>query len=114
MPSGSVPRSIDVILRNQEVEKAQPGDRVLITGTLIVIPDVYSMLKPGEKNEMSKKFMGQKANNAASRDGVKGLNKLGIKDLNYKMIFLANNIVVNDVRFTKESNVETIRQQHTG
>ena len=36
------------------MEKAQPGDRVLVTGTLIVVPDVFSMLKPGERNELAK------------------------------------------------------------
>jgi hypothetical protein len=48
-----------------------------------------------------------------SRDGVKGLSKLGIKDLNYKMSFLANNVIVNDVRFAKESNIDTTKQQYS-
>lgn len=55
LPSGTVPRTIDVVLRNEQVEKAQPGDRVLITGTLIVVPDIFSRTKPGEKNELKKK-----------------------------------------------------------
>ena len=54
LPSGTVPRTIDVVLRNEQVEKAQPGDRVLITGTLIVVPDIYTRNKPGEKNELKK------------------------------------------------------------
>jgi len=49
LPSGAVPRSIDIILRNEQVEKAQPGDKVLLTGTLIVVPEVVSMYKPGER-----------------------------------------------------------------
>ena len=52
LPCGATPRSIDVVLRNEQVEQSQPGDRVIIVGTLIVIPEVYSMLKPGEKFEM--------------------------------------------------------------
>ena len=44
-----MPRSLDVILRNEIVDQAKPGDRCIFTGTLIVVPDIVSMLKPGEK-----------------------------------------------------------------
>lgn len=44
-----MPRSIDVILRNGIIEKGQPGDQVHIVGYLAVIPDVQSLLKPGER-----------------------------------------------------------------
>lgn len=47
-----MPRSIDVILRNDMVEKAKPGENAVFTGTLIVVPDIYSLLKPGEKTEV--------------------------------------------------------------
>lgn len=40
------------------------------------------------------------------------MNKLGIKDLNYKMSFLANNVIVNDIRFAKESNIDTTKKQY--
>jgi len=49
IPAGSMPRSLDVILRNEIVDQAKPGDRCIFTGTLIVVPDIVSMLKPGEK-----------------------------------------------------------------
>ena len=35
-----MPRTIDVILRHEMVEKARPGDRVVFTGTLIVVPNM--------------------------------------------------------------------------
>lgn len=49
IPAGSMPRSIDIIVRCEEVEKGQPGDRCIFVGTPVVVPDLYSMLKPGEK-----------------------------------------------------------------
>ncbi len=49
IPSGSMPRSIDVILRNEIVDKAKPGDNCRFTGTLLVVPDIVSLTKPGEK-----------------------------------------------------------------
>lgn len=67
----------------------------MITGTLIVVPDIYSMLKPGEKNELSSVPESRKIKDRLNNEGVKGLRNLGIQDLNYKLVFLANNIVVN-------------------
>mmetsp|Transcript_7289 Transcript_7289/g.5568 ORF Transcript_7289/g.5568 Transcript_7289/m.5568 type:complete len:169 (-) Transcript_7289:1542-2048(-) len=49
IPAGSMPRSIDVILRGEIVENAKPGDRSIFTGNLIVVPDIVQLLKPGEK-----------------------------------------------------------------
>ena len=40
IPAGSMPRSIDVILRGDAVDKAKPGDRTIFSGTLVVVPDV--------------------------------------------------------------------------
>lgn len=85
-----MPRSIDVILRNEMVDKVRPGEKVLIVGMLAVVPDLYSLLKPGEKTEISTKNEGQKAKTQAPLEGVTGLKSLGVRDLNYKMVFIAN------------------------
>ena len=45
-----MPRSIDVILRNELCEKVKPGDKANFVGTLLVVPDVVAMSKVGEKN----------------------------------------------------------------
>lgn len=47
IPPGGMPRSIDIILRNYNVEKAQPGDICKFVGFLCVAPEIVSMLKPG-------------------------------------------------------------------
>lgn len=53
IPAGSMPRSIDVILRGDIVDEAKPGDRTIFTGTLVVVPDVVQLLKVGEKQQMT-------------------------------------------------------------
>ena len=40
IPAGSMPRSIDVILRGEIVDMAKPGDRTIFTGNLVVVPDI--------------------------------------------------------------------------
>ncbi|GFH23822.1 DNA helicase, partial [Haematococcus lacustris] len=47
VPAGSLPRTMDVIVRNKQVETAKAGDKVVFTGTLVVVPDVGSMRMAG-------------------------------------------------------------------
>ena len=49
IPAGSMPRSIDVILRGEIVDLPKPGDKACFTGKLVVVPDIVQLLKPGEK-----------------------------------------------------------------
>lgn len=43
VPAGSLPRTIDVILRNDQVESVRPGDKVVFSGSLVVVPDVAAL-----------------------------------------------------------------------
>lgn len=47
LPRGSIPRSLEVILRAEAVESAQAGDKCDFTGSLIVVPDVSQLATPG-------------------------------------------------------------------
>ena len=47
IPAGSMPRSMKVVLRNEMVEMVKPGDKVVVTGTLIVVPEVGMMTRGG-------------------------------------------------------------------
>lgn len=49
VPAGSLPRTIEVILRNDVVEHARAGDETNFTGTLLVVPDVAAISAPGDK-----------------------------------------------------------------
>lgn len=86
-----MPRSIDIILRNEIVDKVKPGENAIFTGMLTVLPDIYSLLKPGEKTEVNQKNETIRKKNQPSIEGVSGLKALGVRDLSYKLIFIANN-----------------------
>jgi len=86
LPRGAIPRSIDVIVRGDAVEKAQAGDKILFTGTLIVVPDVGSIIAGG--NGAPK----QLASDTANMAGVTGLKSLGVRELNYRFAYLAYNV----------------------
>lgn len=47
IPAGSMPRSVKVILRNEIVEQAKPGDKAVFTGMLVVVPDVAQLANTG-------------------------------------------------------------------
>ncbi|XP_041779036.1 DNA replication licensing factor Mcm6 [Anopheles merus] len=95
LPRGCIPRSVEVILRAEMVETVQAGDRYDFTGTLIVIPDVGALQLPGAKAEIGSRH--KQGDNAA--EGVRGLKALGMRDLNYKMAFLACSVQVTSSRF---------------
>ena len=43
IPAGSMPRSLDLILRDSLVETVKPGDKVIAVGCFIVIPDISQL-----------------------------------------------------------------------
>jgi DNA replication licensing factor MCM6 len=84
IPTGSMPRTLDVILRGEQVERAKPGDKCKFTGTEIVIPDVSQLGLPGVKPQAVKE-----SNNTGLNSGITGLKSLGVRDLTYKLAFHA-------------------------
>lgn len=85
IPTGSMPRTLDVILRGETVERAKPGDKCKFTGCEIVIPDVSQLGLPGVKPQSIKENKGSTELNS----GVSGLKTLGVRDLTYKLAFNA-------------------------
>ncbi|RMZ83580.1 hypothetical protein DV738_g1101, partial [Chaetothyriales sp. CBS 135597] len=88
IPTGSMPRTMDVILRGEQVDKAKPGEKCIFTGTLIVVPDVSQLGVPGVKPEAGKDNRGFRGADEAN-SGVSGLKALGVRDLTYRLAFLA-------------------------
>lgn len=86
VPAGSMPRSLDVIVRDEVCERCKPGDKVLITGTLIVVPDVPSMMSPAELKSQQRRTISARSQDGAA-EGVRGLKGLGQRDLTYKLTF---------------------------
>merc|ERR1719353_268507 len=86
IPAGSMPRSMDVIVRDEMCERCKPGDKVLVTGCLIVVPDVPSLMSPSELKQEVRRSLNTRTD-AGGGEGVKGLKGLGNRDLNYKLAF---------------------------
>ncbi|KAL5578374.1 hypothetical protein UlMin_020073 [Ulmus minor] len=96
IPAGSLPRSLDVILRHESVEKARAGDTVIFTGTVVVIPDIMALASPGERAECRRET--SQRNNSVGQEGVRGLRSLGVRDLSYRLAFIANSVQLSDSR----------------
>lgn len=95
-----MPRSVEVILRGEIVDQAKPGDRTIFTGNLVVVPDIVQLLKAGDKPQMSAVNTAKmRRNDQRTMDGVTGLKRLGVKDLSYKLVFIANSVHAADSRF---------------
>ncbi|KAJ8655484.1 hypothetical protein O0I10_008770 [Lichtheimia ornata] len=88
IPTGSMPRSMDVIVRGEMVERAKAGDKCIFTGTLIVVPDVAAFRTPGTSVE-SQRDTSTRTREGMANEGVTGLKSLGVRDLTYRMSFLA-------------------------
>ncbi|SCU95315.1 LADA_0G14906g1_1 [Lachancea dasiensis] len=93
IPTGSMPRTIDVILRGDCVERAKPGDRCKFTGTEIVVPDITQLGLPGVKPSGSADNRGMSRSSEGLNTGVSGLKSLGVRDLTYKISFLACHVI---------------------
>ncbi|KAI1927115.1 MCM DNA helicase complex subunit mcm6 [Ophidiomyces ophidiicola] len=87
IPTGSMPRTMDVILRGEMVDRAKAGERCIFTGTLIVIPDVTQLGLPGVRPEASRDYGNSRGGDMGG--GVTGLKSLGVRDLTYRLAFLA-------------------------
>jgi DNA replication licensing factor MCM6 len=97
IPPGSMPRTIDVIVRNEMVDRAKAGDKCMFTGTLIVVPDITQIMVAGEKVQTQKQA-GVRSN-AFYNEGVQGAKSQGLRDLTYKLSFLASMVQPVDGRF---------------
>ncbi|KAI4332106.1 hypothetical protein L6164_017042 [Bauhinia variegata] len=96
IPAGSLPRSMDVILRHDIVEQARAGDTVIFTGTMVAIPDILALASPGERAECRRESSQHKG--SVGNEGVRGLRALGVRDLSYRLAFIANSIQICDGR----------------
>jgi DNA replication licensing factor MCM6 len=89
IPTGSMPRTMDVILRGEMVDRAKAGEKCVFTGTLIVVPDVSQFRVPGTRVQAFRDTQAPRGADAGG-SGVGGLSALGVRDLTYRMAFLAN------------------------
>ncbi|KAF7494614.1 DNA replication licensing factor MCM6 [Sarcoptes scabiei] len=89
LPRGSIPRSIDIIIRGGDrVECVQPGDRADFIGCLISVPDVAQMIT-GSAGLV-------KTDSGATGDGIRGLKALGVREMTHKLAFMACSIILEN------------------
>ena len=93
MPPGCMPRTLDVILRGEMVERAKAGDKAVFAGSLVAVPDVAQMAAPGEKVQVV-----NKVDTRNPTEGVSGLKALGVRELTYKLAFLASSVQPSESR----------------
>ncbi|KAF1362781.1 MCM-domain-containing protein [Lizonia empirigonia] len=89
IPTGSMPRTMDVILRGEMVDRAKAGEKCIFTGTAIVIPDISQFRVPGVRPQAMRDTSNTSRGNDVGGSGVSGLKALGVRDLTYRMSFLA-------------------------
>ncbi|KAG7119041.1 DNA replication licensing factor mcm6 like protein [Verticillium longisporum] len=89
IPTGSMPRTMDVIMRGEIVDRAKAGEKCIFTGALIVVPDVSQLSMPGQKAYSIRDDKSAGNGNDAGGAGVSGLKSLGVRDLTYRLAFLA-------------------------
>ncbi|KAJ8599854.1 hypothetical protein CTAYLR_005610 [Chrysophaeum taylorii] len=86
IPAGSLPRSLDVIVRDSLVEKVKAGDKVRATGMLCVMPDAGGLARAGES------AVAQRSGGGDLSQGVSGTKLMGCRELTYKLVFVACSI----------------------
>lgn len=89
IPTGSMPRTMDVILRGEIVDRAKAGEKCIFTGALIVVPDVSQLGLPGQHAQAARDDRNTPRGGDAGGSGVTGLKTLGVRDLTYRLAFLA-------------------------
>jgi DNA replication licensing factor MCM6 len=104
IPTGSMPRTMDVILRGEMVDRAKAGEKCIFTGALIVVPDVSQLGLPGVRPTAIRDDRNAPRGNDVGGSGVSGLKALGVRDLTYRLAFLAT--MVNSDTSTPGSNAQ--------
>lgn len=77
-------------MNNRIIDPILAVCRVIFTGTVVVIPDIMALASPGERSECRRERKGPTAGN----EGVSGLKALGVRDLSYRLAFIANSVQV--------------------
>ena len=76
IPAGSMPRSMDVILRHEMVESCKAGDKCVFVGSLVVIPDGHALAKTGEVPKLSSRGNARSRPSDAATSGGGGVSGL--------------------------------------
>eukprot|EP00980_Cylindrotheca_fusiformis_P031785 scaffold26966_cov201-Cylindrotheca_fusiformis.AAC.3 len=106
IPPGSMPRSLDIILRNEMVEKAKAGDKCVFVGNLVVLPDGSALARAGEAATAGKTRPSDAASGGGG--GVQGLKALGVRELTYRTCFVATSVLPADSMQNANNNEQVV------
>lgn len=108
IPTGSMPRTMDVILRGEMVDRAKAGEKCIFNGMLMVVPDVSQLGLPGIRPTAirdDRNATRAGGSDAAGGTGVSGLKALGVRDLTYRMAFLACMVMPDTTSLGSSSSI---------
>jgi len=93
IPPGCLPRSMDVIMRGVLIDKCHSGDKVHLSGTLAVVPDVTPLMARGEVPKViMREQMTANRSEMDARTQVRGMKGLGVKDLACRTTFIVTGV----------------------
>ncbi|KAG4220848.1 DNA replication licensing factor, partial [Phytophthora cactorum] len=121
---------MDVILRGEMVDRAKAGEKCIFTGALIVVPDISQLGLPGVRPTAIRDDRNAPRGNDVGGSGVSGLKSLGVRDLTYRLAFLANMVtpdtstpgqsasrqvhdIINSLTQTSADTAETVEEAQT-
>ena len=110
IPTGSMPRTMDIILRGEMVDRVKAGERCVFTGTLIVVPDISQLGLPGVRPEATRDDSFRSAE--VGGGGVSGLKALGVRDLTYRLAFLACMVTPDSTTPGQQTNQHLSGESH--
>ena len=96
IPPGSMPRTMDLILRGDCVETVKPGDKCLFVGHLTVLPEVGKLMGTQERNEVQRQL--KRSEDGNGRDDAApavGMKSLGTREMIYKLAFMVCAVLDN-------------------
>lgn len=105
MPNGALPRTMDVIIRNELCEQIKPGSALTFTGYLAAVPDVLQLKLPSQKSVPT-------AEGVAEESSRRNPNA---KELSYRLCFFGihADVCSEDEGFSNEELATVRRIQHT-
>lgn len=84
-----MPRTLDVIVRGEVCETCKAGDKIAVTGCMVVVPDVPALMKPGELKRVIRRDANKRFRQNYT-EGVHGLKDLGARELTYRHMFFGS------------------------
>ena len=90
-----MPRTMDVILRGENVERAKAGDKCVFCGSLIVVPAV----RPARRPRRARRGRPEDRHAQPDRGRHRAERPRHARDLAYKLAFLAASVQPAEARF---------------